>query len=244
MRRFQTRYAVSLLCVCSLVCPPVFGQTAVRVDTPKSALGWLTRPYRARIVPPVNMANTARLDSLVQAGNLYLSAQDVVDLVIENNIDLEIQRYAPLMTKEVLLRSQGGGLLRSVGISGVISGPTSVSLTGVNVNASGGATTGSGGAGVSASGGVITTLGPTIPSLDPQISLVGQWSTYDDSGKQYHRDRNDRLDSDVAILSGPICPDVGFRHDRADELCVRSTCISTAAISMWTLTHKAIWICS
>lgn len=139
-------------------------------------MGWLTRPYEARIVPPVDMSNSPRLESLVQAGNLYLSAQDVVDLVIENNIDLEIQRYGPLMTKEVLLRAKGGGLLRSVGISGVISGPTSVSLTGVNVNASGGATTGAAGTGVSASGGVITTLGPTIPSLDPQLNFVGQWS--------------------------------------------------------------------
>ena len=65
------------------------------VETPKGRLGWLTRPYESRIVPPVNMANTPRLESLVQAGNVYLSAQDVVDLVIENNIDLEIQRTAP-----------------------------------------------------------------------------------------------------------------------------------------------------
>ena len=79
------------------------------------------------------------------------------------------------MTKEVLLRAKGGGLLRSVGISGVISGPTSVSLTGVNVNASGGASTGSAGTGVSASGGVITSIGPTIPNLDPQLNFVGQW---------------------------------------------------------------------
>ncbi|HEX4227027.1 MAG TPA: TolC family protein [Bryobacteraceae bacterium] len=155
---------------------PIYSQSAVRVEAPKGGLGWLTRPYQARIVPPVSMANSSRLDSLVSAGNLYLSAQDVVDLVIENNIDLEIQRYGPVMTNEVLLRAKGGGLLRSVGISGVISGPTSVSLTGVNVNASGGASTGAAGTGVSASGGVITTLGPTIPSLDPQLSFVGQWS--------------------------------------------------------------------
>lgn len=176
MRRSLTRYAVSLLCVCTILPTPLFSQSAERVDSPQHGLGWLTRPYQARIVPPVNMANTPRLDSLVRAGNLYLSARDVVDLVIENNMDVEIQRYGPLMTKEVLLRAKGGGLLRSVGVSGVIAGPTSVSLTGVNVNASGGGSTGSAGTGVSASGGVITTLGPTIPSLDPQINLVGQWA--------------------------------------------------------------------
>src|SRR5579863_4544977 len=175
MRRSQTRYAVSLLCVCTILPTSLFSQSAARVEAPKRGLGWLTRPYQARIIPPVNMSNSSRLDALVRAGNLYLSAQDVVDLVIENNIDLEIQRYGPVMTNQVLLRAKGGGLLRSVGVSGVIAGPTSVSLTGVNVNASGGGSTGAGGTGVSASGGVITTLGPTIPSLDPQINLVGQW---------------------------------------------------------------------
>ncbi|HEX4810911.1 MAG TPA: TolC family protein, partial [Bryobacteraceae bacterium] len=176
MRRSQTRYAVSLLCVCTILPIPLFSQSAARVEAPQRGLGWLTRPYQARIIPPVNMSNSSRLDALVRAGNLYLSAQDVVDLVIENNIDLEIQRYGPVMTNQVLLRAKGGGLLRSVGVSGVIAGPTSVSLTGVNVNASGGGSTGAAGTGVSASGGVITTLGPTIPSLDPQLNLYGQWA--------------------------------------------------------------------
>ena len=31
-------------------------------------MGWLTRPYRARTVPPINLANTSRLDSLIRAG--------------------------------------------------------------------------------------------------------------------------------------------------------------------------------
>ena len=225
MRRSQIRCAVSLLCICTILCTPLFSQSAVRVETPHSALGWLTRPYRARIVPPVNMSNSSRLESLVQAGNLYLSARDVVDLVIENNIDVEIQRYGPLMTKEVLLRAQGGGLLRSVGVSGVISGPTSVSLTGVNVNASGGATTGSGGTGVSASGGVITTLGPTIPSLDPQINLVGQWGHTTTPESNTIITGTTALIQNFEVLSSPICPNVCFRHDRPDDLCLRSLAV-------------------
>src|SRR5260370_31972982 len=90
-------------------------QTAVRIEPATGGLGWLTRPYRPRTVPPINLANSSRLDSLVRAGNLYLSAQDVVALAIENNIDVEVQRYGPLLAREVLKLAAGGGALRSVG---------------------------------------------------------------------------------------------------------------------------------
>ena len=64
---------------------------------------------------------------------MYLTAQDVVALAIENNIDVEVQRYGPLLAQEVLRRAEGGGALRSVGL-GVAQGPQSVSLQGVSVN--------------------------------------------------------------------------------------------------------------
>ncbi|MBV9612806.1 MAG: TolC family protein [Acidobacteriaceae bacterium] len=135
-------------------------------------MGWLTRPYQQRYIPPINLANTDRIESLIRGGNLYLSAQDVIALALENNLDIEIQRYGPLLTKEVSRRARGGGLLRDVGVP-VAAGPQSVSLTGVNVNASGGAT--STGA-VSASGGVLTQLGPAIPQLDPQLFIYANFA--------------------------------------------------------------------
>ena len=127
-------------------------QNVVRIEQAKG--GWLTRPYRQRTVPPINLTNTPRLESLVRAGRLYLSAQDVVALAIENNIDVEVQRYGPLLAQEVLNRSAAGGALRSVGL-GVAPGPQSVSLQGVSVNGSGvaGAAAGSG---VSSGGGIVT----------------------------------------------------------------------------------------
>jgi outer membrane protein TolC len=152
--------------VLALLAVPAYGQTSVRIDPAKGT--WLTRPYRARPVPPISLANTPRIDSLIRAGNLYLSAADVVALVLENNIDIEVQRYGPLLAREVLRRAEGGGLLRSVGQS-VAPGPVSVSLTGVSVNTNG-APSGSAGAGVSSGGGIVTQLGPPIPSLDPTIT--------------------------------------------------------------------------
>src|ERR1700756_5108259 len=117
-----------------ILCCVLPAQNAVRIERANGSLGWLTRPYRARTVPPINLTNSSRLESLVRAGNLYVSAQDVVALAIENNIDVEVQRYGPLLAREVLKRAQAGGVLRSVGVA-VAPGPQSVSLQGVNVNA-------------------------------------------------------------------------------------------------------------
>ena len=135
-------------------------------------MGWLTHPYRPRAVPPINLSNSLRLDSLVRAGNLYVSAQDVVALAIENNIDVEVQRYGPLLAREVLRRAQAGGALRSVGAP-LAAGPQSVSLQGVTVNAGG--ATGTSGAGVSSGGGIVTQLGPSLLALDPNISTFANF---------------------------------------------------------------------
>ena len=40
-----------------------FGQSAVRIDPPTGSLGWLTRPYRQRYVPPINLANSDRIET-------------------------------------------------------------------------------------------------------------------------------------------------------------------------------------
>jgi outer membrane protein len=141
-------------------------QNAIRVTPPHGALSWLTRDYRQWDVPPINLQNSERLESLIRAGNLYLSARDVIALALENNLDIEIQRYGPILTRQVTKRTLGGGGLRSVGAA-VAQGPQSVSLTGVSLNASGGGTTAAGT--VTGSGGIVNSLGPAVPLLDPQL---------------------------------------------------------------------------
>lgn len=137
------------------------------MQAPTGGWSFITGNYRAGSVPAIRLQNSSRLASLIRAGNLYLSSHDVVALAIENNIDVEIQRYGPLLAQQVLLRAQGGGALRSVGL-GLASGPQSVSLQGVSVNTSGGVGL-SAGNGVGSGGGIVTQLGPNIPSLDPYI---------------------------------------------------------------------------
>ena len=169
----RIRVSVLLLFIPLLLASSGRAQTEVRIEPAKGGLGWLTHPYQPRSVPPVNLTNSSRLESLVRGGNLYLAAQDVVALAIENNIDVEVQRYGPLLAREVLRRAQAGGALRSVGV-GVAAGPQSVSLQGVSVNAGGAAVT-TAGAGVSSGGGIVTQLGPAIPGLDPTVSAFANF---------------------------------------------------------------------
>src|SRR5580700_6280143 len=169
--RFQT--TVLTLFVALLLTANVSAQSEITVQPATGGLGWVTRPYQPRSVPPIRLTNSPRLDSLIRAGNLYLTAPDVVALAIENNIDVEVQRYGPLLATEVLRRAQGGGALRSVGAA-VAAGPQSVSLQGVSVNNSGSVGLSSG-SGVSSGGGIVTQLGPSIPSLDPSLFLFANF---------------------------------------------------------------------
>ena len=135
-------------------------------------VGHILTPFHLekRRVAPATLSNTPRLESLVRAGNLYLSVQDVIALVLENNLDIAVQRYSPFLAREVLRRSEGGGFLRSVDTP-IAAGPTSVSTAGVSVNANGLA----GGAGLGSGGGIVSQIGPVPPNLDP--SLYASFST-------------------------------------------------------------------
>ena len=165
MKSFQGLACV--LCAC-LLASPAAAQSEIRIDPAKGGLGWLTHPYQVRDVPPINLANSSRLESLERAGNLYLSAQDVVALALENNIDIEVQRYGPLLQQEVMRRAMSGNALRSVGL-GVAQGPQSVSLTGVSTSNT---VTLSGGNGVSSGGGIVTQLGPQLLPFDPSVTVT------------------------------------------------------------------------
>lgn len=171
MTQFSTRArrtTVMLLSSLLAVANPALAQNTLAVDAaPQTNWSWLTRPYQARSVAPIRLANSPRLESLQRAGNLYLTAEDVVALAIENNIDVEVQRYGPLLAQEVLRRAQSGGPLRSVGVP-VAAGPQSVSLQGVSTDFTATAV----GGGVGSGGGIVTQLGPGIASFDPTVSAL------------------------------------------------------------------------
>ncbi len=179
MKLFQT--PIRVLGILLVLCACAAAQQEISVQPPTGGWSFVTGNYRAGSVPAIRLQNSSRFASLIRAGNLYLSSRDIVALAIENNIDVEIQRYGPLLAQQVLLRAQAGGALRSVGL-GVATGPQSVSLQGVSVNTSGGVGL-SAGNGVSSGGGIVTQLGPPIPVLDPTLLGIASFghATYPQS---------------------------------------------------------------
>lgn len=136
-----------------------------------SSLPSIARPYGAPIIPPVRLANSSHLDSLIRAGILYLTVPDALALAIENNLDLEVSRYDPIAADWGLQRQQGGGALRgatanSSQIGSVASGQGVLgSLSSVGISAGGGGGNGGGGGGNSA----VQQVGTVAPNYDPVL---------------------------------------------------------------------------
>lgn len=109
------------------------------------------------------------------AGRLYLSLQDSIALAMENNLDIEIQRYGPRLADTAAMRAEAGGFIRGI--------PTTLNTTTTNVanQVSGlgglgssvgrGGGTGGGTDTQSAGGFVFQQTGTTIPILDPVVSM-------------------------------------------------------------------------
>src|ERR1017187_10420541 len=161
----------SLFAIATL-CSAQSSEVSITAPPPPRYAGPILRPFHLekRAVSPARLTNSPRLEALVHGGNLYLTAQDVIALVLENNLDIAVQRYSPFLTQEVLRRTQGGGYLRQVDTP-VLAGTVSVSLAGVSVNVNGL----SGGAGVGSGGGIVSQIGPIPPNLDPSLYVAGSF---------------------------------------------------------------------
>ncbi|MDQ2949116.1 MAG: TolC family protein [Acidobacteriota bacterium] len=169
---------VSLLCVSLLIAPFAFAQDrGIVIDDPNGGmLSNLRRPYQRRNVPAIDLSNTNRLESLLRAGKIYLSLQDTIALALENNLDIALQRYNPLIAESDLLRARAGGLLRGIPQS-VQNGPSSAGgnfLLSSGGGGGGGATSASSGTS-SGVNGVITQLGPSTPNFDPILQGSIGW---------------------------------------------------------------------
>jgi len=169
MRRFES--GIALLGVLCLLAPAASAQY---VQTRSGGrFSGLTRPYEPRQITPVDLANSARLESLLRAGNIYLSLQDAIALALENNLDIQWQRYNRPQAEASLLRSQAGGLLRGVPASVQTSTTAALSqITGGAFGTGGSTGTTSGGG---AGGTIITATGTAIPNLDPSFYVAGYW---------------------------------------------------------------------
>ncbi|MEX2264610.1 MAG: TolC family protein [Bryobacteraceae bacterium] len=181
---------IAVLCVLLMLNPAAAvaadGQAPTSTHAPESLkdtepasegnfLSRLTRSYRWREVAPIHVGNSSRLESLLRAGKLYLSVQDTIALALENNLDVEIQRYGPRIAEADILRAKAGGLLRGVSTQVQDSTGGGGRSTGQRGDQTGITTSASTQASSTGFGTVISQTGSTIPNLDPVFTSRLQW---------------------------------------------------------------------
>ncbi|RPJ87017.1 MAG: TolC family protein [Acidobacteria bacterium] len=132
----------------------------------------ILRPYQAQPAPPLVLENSPRLDRLIREGKLELTVADALALALENNLDLAVQRYVPVIAETDVLRTSSGQAARGVQGALVPSGLTSGAL-GVGVSASGGGG-GLGSAGGITGGGGAISIGSS-GNFDPSLNMNFSW---------------------------------------------------------------------
>jgi outer membrane protein len=156
------------------------GVTGLRPDV----LGFLG-PFRRPTVPPLFEGDATRLDGLIRDGKLYLTLQDAIALALENNLDVETERYNITLAGTDVVRAAGGGSTRGLDFTAElpqngVGGPGSPLLNAVTVNSnpttptvtdltSLNSTTQTQQSLSELSTGFTYSLGPTVPLFDPQL---------------------------------------------------------------------------
>ncbi|HLJ18151.1 MAG TPA: TolC family protein [Bryobacteraceae bacterium] len=145
-----------------------FGQQMPVVERPQVPV--LIRPYKAPRVPSIQLQNSGRLTGLLRAGKLYLTVQDALGLAIENNLDLEVDRYGPLAAQWQLERMSGGGPLKGVTSGNSVVNQVTSGQGVVGSEAAAGLVNTNNGVGNGGAGGVVVSqIGSITPNLDPVL---------------------------------------------------------------------------
>lgn len=172
------RRALALLLATLLAAMQLSAQQVAAIAPVPPQGNSVLRPYLAPEAPPIRAANSPRLATLLRGGNLYLTAHDAIALALENNIDLEIARYSPILADWRVTRALAGGALPGVpsGAGQAASFASGQGVLGSQAAAgvSGGGGAGSGGAG--RSNATVSQVGPVVQTLDPTFQQATTFS--------------------------------------------------------------------
>lgn len=161
--------AAALLCLASLA----YAQDIAPIR-PQAPI--LIRPYLPVTIPPIRLTNSDLLRELVRAGMLYLTVQDTITLVLENNIDIEISRYNPFISEWNLERAQAGGALPGVPSGASQAGSVASGQGVAGSQAAAGVSVPGARTNSSTSNATIAQIGPVTPNLDPIIQESSTFS--------------------------------------------------------------------
>jgi outer membrane protein TolC len=136
---------------------------------------------------PPRFENAERLNQLVRDGKLYVSLQDAIALALENNLDVELQRYTRRLAATDVMRAKAGGSLRGIPLS-IREGPASLGGPVVTGTGLGGGDAPSlerlegSGAQIDLSllGSLPLSTGPPVPNLDPTLTGILGWDHQSD----------------------------------------------------------------
>jgi len=157
----------------------------------------LAPPAPGQQIPPlhssVSFDNSQRIRDLLRAGSIYLSLRDALALAIENNLDVELQRFTIPEGGAELLRAQGGGVVRGLNytlaeVPAGVGGP--LSLLALNPAVTNSATAGATVAtnalelgvlaapqvNLSMQGTVPQSVGTAVPNYDPALVGILNWA--------------------------------------------------------------------
>jgi outer membrane protein TolC len=118
------------------------------------------------------LINSPRLQSLIHDGKLELSVSDALALVLENNLDIVVQRYVIPIAQADVLRSKSGQAVRSF-TGALYPSELNAGAIGAGVSNAGG-TGGTGNAGGITGGGGAVFVGPA-GGFDPTVSFSFSW---------------------------------------------------------------------
>jgi outer membrane protein len=128
-------------------------------DYTKGAVWWphFINVYRRPYVAEVNLSESTRMERLLKDGNIYLSLEDAIALALENNLDISVERYLPLLADTDILRARAGGTLRATGTgTSLLSTSSAISDQALVVPG-------------------VSFPGPALPPLDPILSGGVTW---------------------------------------------------------------------
>jgi outer membrane protein TolC len=128
-------------------------------------------PYRPSTAPPLDLANSPRLQSLIRDGKIYISLRDAIAVAIENNLDLAYFRYNFPIAQTDIQRTKSGGSANGVNASVVQS-----TQGGFSSSSGGGGGGSSGGSAAAGAGGIVTSTlgaGTIVNSFDPSLTFRG-----------------------------------------------------------------------
>src|SRR5580692_2819117 len=109
------KWATTKWIAVGLLANSLAAQTGPVWEMPKA--GGITTGYRIPRVGNVYLEDSVRLRSLFRDGKIYLSLRDAISLALENNLDLELERYGIRLADTDLLRSKAGLLPRGIPLS-------------------------------------------------------------------------------------------------------------------------------